>query len=119
MVTWRADGFGGLGAGDWAAVRFTVWQAIVSAAISVICAIPIARALARRSFPGRTLLVTLLGAPFILPVIVGVLGLIAVFGRSGWVNDALGFLGLGAVWWGPLVPGMGPYRAGGLRLGGV
>jgi thiamine transport system permease protein len=34
----------------------------------------VARALARRRFPGRGLLITLLGAPFILPVIVAVMG---------------------------------------------
>ncbi len=37
---------------------------------------------------------TLLGAPFILPVIVAVFGLLAVFGRSGWVNDLIGLAGL-------------------------
>ena len=42
-----------------------------------------ARALARRAFPGRGAVVLLLGAPFILPTIVAVLGLVAVFGRSG------------------------------------
>ena len=35
-----------------------------------------------------------MGAPFLLPVIVAVLGLLAVFGRSGLVNGALGALGL-------------------------
>ena len=39
-------------------------------------------------------MVTLLGAPFLLPVIVAVLGLLAVFGRNGILNTALGFFGL-------------------------
>ncbi|KIN74295.1 Thiamin ABC transporter membrane component [Sulfitobacter guttiformis KCTC 32187] len=43
------------------------------------------------------MLVTLLGAPFILPVIVAVLGLLAVFGRNGWVNAGLEGLGLPTV----------------------
>jgi thiamine transport system permease protein len=90
----RAEVATGLGASDWAAVRFTVVQAVWSALLSVLLAIPVARALARRRFAGRGALVTLLGAPFILPVIVAVLGLLAVFGRSGWVNEALGALGL-------------------------
>ena len=84
----------GLGPADWAAIRFTVVQATLSAMVSVLLAIPVARALARRRFPGRSVLVTLLGAPFILPVIVAVLGLLAVFGRSGWLNEALVTLGL-------------------------
>ncbi|MEL6700612.1 MAG: thiamine/thiamine pyrophosphate ABC transporter permease ThiP, partial [Pseudomonadota bacterium] len=93
-VAWRAEGVSGLGPADWYAIRFTVLQALASAAISVVCAIPLARALARRRFPGRGLLIALLGAPFILPVIVAVLGLVAVFGRQGIVNDLGAVLGL-------------------------
>jgi thiamine transport system permease protein len=85
----RADVGAGFVAADWAAVRFTVWQAFLSSLISVVLAVPVARALARRRFFGRGVLVTLLGAPFILPTIVAVLGLLTVFGRSGWLNVAL------------------------------
>jgi len=92
-VAWRAEGLSRLGPADWAAIRFTLMQALLSAAISIGLAIPLARALARRQFPGRAALVTLLGAPFILPVIVAVLGLLAVFGRSGLVSTALGWFG--------------------------
>ena len=90
----RAEVGAGLSAPDWAAIRFTVLQAALSAVLSVGLAIPVARALARRRFVGREILVTLLGAPFILPVIVAVFGLLAVFGRSGWVNSLLGAFGL-------------------------
>jgi thiamine transport system permease protein len=90
----RAEATQGLGPAEWSAVRFTLWQASLSALISVTLAIPLARALARRDMPGRQLLITLLGAPFILPVIVAVLGLLAVFGRNGWVNVTLAALGL-------------------------
>lgn len=94
VVFARAEATAPLGPADWAAVRFTVLQAALSAAISVLCAIPVARALARRRFPGRGFLVTLMGAPFILPVIVAVLGLLAVFGRAGLLNAGLGAIGL-------------------------
>ncbi|MEO0666192.1 MAG: thiamine/thiamine pyrophosphate ABC transporter permease ThiP, partial [Pseudomonadota bacterium] len=93
-VAWRAEDVSGLGPADWSAVCFTVWQALLSALLSVLFAIPLARALARRQFVGRSLVVGLLGAPFILPVIVAVLGLIAVFGRSGLLNDLAAALGL-------------------------
>lgn len=93
-VILRAEVGRGLGPSDWAAVRFTVLQALVSAVLSVALAVPVARALARRRFVGRGALVTLLGAPFILPVIVAVLGLLAVFGRNGWVSQMLGLVGL-------------------------
>lgn len=93
-VLWRAEGRIVLGAADLAAIRFTVLQAAISALLSVGLAIPVARALARRNFWGRKLFVSLLGAPFILPVIVAIIGLLAVFGRGGVVNTVLGYLGL-------------------------
>jgi thiamine transport system permease protein len=74
-----------------------VLQAAASALLSVGLAVPVARALARRRFPGRGLLISLMGAPFLLPVIVAVLGLLAVFGRQGVLNGALQALGLPAV----------------------
>lgn len=93
-VALRAEAGSGFGASDWAALRFTLTQASLSALLSVGLAIPVARALARRRFPGRSLLIALLGAPFILPVIVAILGLLAVFGRAGWLSQGLIFLGL-------------------------
>ncbi|SEM59244.1 thiamine transport system permease protein [Gemmobacter aquatilis] len=93
-VVMAQAGSGGIGAADWAALRFTLWQAAWSAVASVVCAVPLARALARRRFAGRSLLISALGAPFLLPVIVAVLGLLAVFGRAGVVNVGLRALGL-------------------------
>lgn len=83
-----------LGPADGAALRFTLWQAALSALVACLLAIPLARALARRRFPGRSLLIRLLAAPFLLPVVVAVLGLLAVFGRAGPVNAALEAMGL-------------------------
>ncbi|WP_204112528.1 thiamine/thiamine pyrophosphate ABC transporter permease ThiP [Shimia biformata] len=90
----RAEAGAGLGPADFAAIRFTVWQAFLSATLSCLIAVPVARALSRRRFAGRGLLILLLGAPFILPVIVAVMGLITVFGRNGLLNGLLGALGL-------------------------
>ncbi len=95
------------GPADWAALRFTLWQAVLSTLLSLICAIPLARALARRRFPGRDALVLLLGVPFVLPVIAGVLGLLAVFGRNGWINAGLAAVGL---------PALSPYGLQGILL---
>ena len=77
-IFWVAEPGLGLSAADWAAVRFTLWQAVLSSFFSVLLAVPVARALARQSFPGRGILTTLLGAPFLLPVIVAIFGLLAV-----------------------------------------
>ncbi|MEM6372191.1 MAG: thiamine/thiamine pyrophosphate ABC transporter permease ThiP, partial [Pseudomonadota bacterium] len=98
------------GPADWATLRFTLWQAFLSGLFSVVLAIPVARALARRRFVGRSLLVTLLGAPFILPVIVAVMGLLVVFGRAGWVSQGLGLFGL---------PPLSIYGLGGVVLAHV
>ena len=98
------------GPSEWAALRFTLLQAVWSTAITVALAIPLARALARRRFPGRGALVLLLGVPFILPVITGTMGLLAVFGRNGWINTALTAMGL---------PALSPYGLQGILLAHV
>ncbi|NVO57723.1 thiamine/thiamine pyrophosphate ABC transporter permease ThiP [Rhodobacteraceae bacterium B1Z28] len=90
----RAETGGQFGPADWSALRFTLTQAVLSAVLSAVLAVPVARALARRRFPGRRVLIALMGAPFILPVIVAILGLLQVFGRAGWISDALGVFGL-------------------------
>lgn len=91
----RAEPGRGLGPAEWAAVRFTLTQSLLSAALSAALAVPVARALARRRFPGRDAMTTLLGAPFLLPAIVAVFGLVAIWGRGGLVSDALAPFGLG------------------------
>jgi thiamine transport system permease protein len=109
-VALRGGGAAALGPADLAALRFTLWQAAVSAALSVALAVPVARALARRRFPGRGVYVLLLGAPFLLPGLVAVLGLLAVWGRGGWVNAGLAAAGL---------PAVSPYGAPGVILAHV
>mgnify|MGYP002525201165 CR=1 FL=1 len=89
----RADESAALTSADWAAIKFTLFQATLSATISVVFAIPVARALARRRFWGRSMLVTLLGAPFLLPVIVAIFGLLAIWGRSGIISQLLLYFG--------------------------
>lgn len=76
-------------------LSFTLWQAFLSTVISVGLALPVASALARQpDFPGRIWLIRLMAVPMGLPVLIGALGLIGIFGRSGIVNDALTGLGL-------------------------
>lgn len=93
IVAFNANSFR-LNPADFSALRFTVLQAALSAALSTLLAVPVARALHRRRFAGRKLLVKLMAAPFVLPVVVAVLGLIAVFGRSGPINVLLAGLHL-------------------------
>ena len=75
-------------------VAFTFWQALLSTALSTGLAIPVARALARREgLPGRAWLLKLVGLPLVVPSIVAVFGIVAVYGRSGWVNDIASLVG--------------------------
>lgn len=79
----------------WRVTRFTLLQASLSTLLSVLLAIPIARALARRArFPGRVWVLRLMALPLGLPVLVGALGLIEIWGRQGVLNTALAGLGL-------------------------
>ena len=84
-------------ASDIAAIRFTIMQAILSAVLSVVVAIPVSRALARQNFKGREVLISVLSAPFILPVIVAISGVLFIFGREGIVNQLLVGIGQGSV----------------------
>ena len=92
-VAGRAGGLSALQGADWQALRFTLLQALLSALLSTALAIPVARALARRRFPMRRALLLVLGAPFILPVIVAILGLLRVFGANGWISHFLALFG--------------------------
>jgi len=77
-------------------LRFTILQSALSTLLSVAFAVPVARALARqRRFIGRQWLIRLMAVPMGLPVLIGALGLVGIWGRQGIVNDALAFLGLG------------------------
>jgi thiamine transport system permease protein len=79
----------------WRVTRFTLLQASLSTLLSVLFAIPVARALARRpQFFGRIWLLRLMALPLGLPVLVGALGLIEIWGRQGFLNSGLRLLGL-------------------------
>jgi len=76
-------------------LRFTLLQAVLSTLLSVFLAIPIARSLARQpQFPGRIWIIRLMAVPMGLPVLIGALGLIGIWGRQGLLNSALTKLGL-------------------------
>ena len=49
---------------------FTLWQAVVSTALTLVAALPLAWALARFSFRGRSLVEALVLVPFVLPTVV-------------------------------------------------
>lgn len=78
--------------------RFTLWQAALSTALSVLPAIFVARAFFRHpEFPGRGLILRLFAVPLALPAIVAALGVLALYGRAGYFADPFGVLS-GGTW---------------------
>ena len=76
-------------------ITFSVWQAILSTVLSVGLAIPVAIALSReQNFPGRTALLNLFSLSLVMPTLVAIFGIVAVYGRTGWLNQALDTFGL-------------------------
>ena len=75
-------------------VGFSLLQASLSMLLSLGLAIPVARALHRRHFPGRALLLRLFGISLVLPVIIALFGLVAVHGQQGWLPRLLSWAGL-------------------------
>lgn len=62
---------------------FSFYQAALSTLLSVVFAIPISHALFRREFYGKSLLLKLFTTTLVLPVLVAVFGLLAIYGNSG------------------------------------
>ena len=98
-IAWRA---GGLPLGAVLADRyvlsitlFTATQAALSTALSAVVGLMAARALARRPLlPGRRLLLLLAALSLVIPTTVAAAGIVAVWGRTGWVATSLAWLGL-------------------------
>ncbi|MDN3680365.1 thiamine/thiamine pyrophosphate ABC transporter permease ThiP [Vibrio tapetis subsp. quintayensis] len=74
--------------------QFSFYQAFLSTLLSVGFAIPVAHAISKRKFWGRSLLLKLFASTLVLPVLVGVFGLLAIYGNSGLLIDGLKGLGL-------------------------
>ncbi|PIJ49733.1 thiamine/thiamine pyrophosphate ABC transporter permease ThiP [Erwinia sp. OLTSP20] len=78
----------------WHVVRFSFLQAFLSALLSLLPAIPLARALYQRRFPGRQKLLRLCAMTLVLPPLVAVFGILSVYGREGWLAQLAGILGI-------------------------
>jgi molybdate transport system permease protein len=76
------------------AIRVTVETNVAALALIVLFGTPTAYLLATRGFRGRTLLVTLVELPLVLPPAVAGIGLLAAFGRLGLLGGTLDALGI-------------------------
>ena len=95
-VLWMAaeQGFGRFDSYVLGVLTFTLLQAGLSALISVGLGLPLARALARQQFRGRSIIVRLLNVPLALPAIVVIIGIIEVYGARGWLGGMFRIYGL-------------------------
>lgn len=73
--------------------KFSLYQAFLSTLFSISFAIPTAYALSRRQFKGRGLLLKLCATTLVLPVLVGVFGLLSIYGNSGLIADLFQWFG--------------------------
>ena len=76
------------------ALVVSVKTTLIAEALILLLGTPVAYLLATRRFRGRTLLVTLVELPLVLPPAVAGIGLFAAFGRSGLLGSTLDALGL-------------------------
>lgn len=76
------------------ALSLSVITTAVSLAISVTLGLPLAFVLARRRFPGKSILEAVVDLPIVLPPSVAGLALLLVFGRRGLLGGPLEFLGV-------------------------
>ncbi len=94
VLAWVESGFPSLSLGLFG---FTAYQAALSTVASVALGLPGAYVLSRFEFRGRRTLRSLTIVPFVLPSIMVAVGFVAMFGRTGLLNDVLGLAGLGPV----------------------
>jgi thiamine transport system permease protein len=73
-------------------IGFTVLQATLSALLALAAAIPTTRALARQSaFPGRNLILQFCALPMVMPSVAAIFGIVAIYGRSGYIAEVTGW----------------------------
>ena len=85
-------------------IGFTILQATLSALLALLGAIPAARALARQSdFPGRQLILQFCALPMVMPSVAAIFGIVAIYGRSGYLAGLAAQLGSG---WMPNIYGL-------------
>ena len=81
----------------WRILRFTLIQALLSTLLSAGLGMLVARAFAREAtFPGRRALLGLMSLPIVLPSLVAVFGIVAIYGQNGWLARVLAAAGVDA-----------------------
>ena len=76
------------------ALWLSLWTATAAMTISLVLGLPLAWALARLDFPGRSLVRVLVTVPLVLPPVVAGVALLTAFGRTGALGAPLRDLGV-------------------------
>ena len=86
-----------MSAETWVIARFTVLMAAVATALVLPPAVAMGWLLARRQFPGKALLETIVSLPLVLPPVASGLLLLWLFGRRSPVGQALDAVGIDVI----------------------
>ncbi|HEY0775785.1 MAG TPA: molybdate ABC transporter permease subunit, partial [Nocardioidaceae bacterium] len=76
------------------ALWLSLWTATAAMAVSLVVGLPLAWALARLEFPGRSLVRVAVTVPLVLPPVVAGVALLTAFGRTGFIGAPLRELGI-------------------------
>lgn len=83
-----------MSAAEWQAIRLTLWVALTAVTVSLPLAVALAWLLAKRPFPGKFLVETLVHLPLVLPPVVTGYVLLVLFGRRGAIGSWLEEFGI-------------------------
>ena len=78
-----------MSADSWSALLLSIRVALLATALNAAIGVPLAYVLARRRFPGKTLVDLLVTLPLVLPPTVTGFYLIVLLGRRGWLGAPL------------------------------
>ncbi|STO72017.1 thiamine/thiamine pyrophosphate ABC transporter permease ThiP [Avibacterium paragallinarum] len=84
-------------------IAFSFGQAFLSALLSVLIGVLFARAFFNQPFRGKSLILKVFSLTFVLPALVAVLGLLGIYGHSGWLAHLFAALGID---WQPNIYGL-------------
>jgi sulfate transport system permease protein len=85
------------------ALKLTLLMAAIAVPLNTIFGICAALALARKRFPGRTLLISIIDLPFSISPVVAGLMIVLLYGRNGWFGPLLDTAGIRIIF---AIPGM-------------
>lgn len=85
------------------ALKLTLLMAAIAVPLNTVFGICAALALARKRFPGRTLLISIIDLPFSVSPVVAGLMIVLLYGRNGWFGPLLESAGIKIIF---AIPGM-------------